>query len=216
MRTLPFLLAVFFTLYIKTAVAQTPVDTNQAKIEYTSMEEALKNPEKVYRLNLSNQSVFLPKDAWSKFINLEYLSFRNDHLSQLPEEIGKLKNLKVLDLSGNDFKTLPTSFKQLTKLQILYLNNEKNFDLSKNLALIKDLPNLKSIYLENNALTALPKKFFQLQQVENVFLNENNFREIPREMKRLKNLKFIDFHDNKQLVIPPGFQPSGFGFKINF
>lgn len=70
------------------------IDGQLFNSEYTSIEEALKNPEKVIRLNLSNQSLSeLPKGL-SKFKNLEYLSFRNDHLKSISPEISSLKSSK--------------------------------------------------------------------------------------------------------------------------
>jgi Leucine-rich repeat (LRR) protein len=45
---------------------------------------------------------------WSKFINLEYLSLKNDHLKEIPSGITKNKTLKSIDLSGNDFAILPS------------------------------------------------------------------------------------------------------------
>jgi Leucine-rich repeat (LRR) protein len=113
------------TLFSPVVISQTTIDSTQIKREYSNLEEALQNPEKVYRLNLSNQNIELPKESWSKFINLQYLSFENDHLKEMPKEIGLLKNLKVLDLSGNDFKILPKTISELVNLEELFLNNEK-------------------------------------------------------------------------------------------
>ncbi len=78
--------------------------------EYTNIEEALKEPEKVFRLNLSDQTLKLDPVVWLKFENLEYLSLKNDHLKEIPREITSLSHLKTLELSGNDFETLPVEF----------------------------------------------------------------------------------------------------------
>ena len=76
-------------------------DSLQTKKTYTNWEQAVKEPEKVYRLNLSNQSLHLDSPLWSKFKNLEYLNLSNDHLKTLPKGITNLKKLKVLEISGN-------------------------------------------------------------------------------------------------------------------
>ena len=104
------------------------VEKQSAEGEYTNIEEALKEPEKVYRLNLSNQSFTeLPKGL-ARFKNLEYLSLRNDHLTSLSPEISALKKLKVLDLGGNDFSVLPKDFAKLQNLEELFLDNDKNLN----------------------------------------------------------------------------------------
>jgi Leucine-rich repeat (LRR) protein len=205
-----------FLFVIHLAIAQTAVDSIAITKEYNSIEEALKNPEKVYRLNLSNQNVTIPKDAWAKFTNLEILSIKNDHLKELPQEIGLLKNLKSLDLSGNDFTTLPKSFSNLTNLQELYLNDDKNFELDKNIAVLKPLTRLVSLHLEYDSLDRLPKKFHQLSHLESLYLNNNNFLEVPVEIKGLRNLKYIDFHDNKVKIQNHNLPNQDAGLKIKF
>ncbi|MDC1452270.1 hypothetical protein N8371_07685, partial [Vicingaceae bacterium] len=78
--------------------------------EYNSIEEALLNPEKVVRLNLSDQQFVFSPNIWEQFVNLQYLSLKNEHLWEVPEELMELKRLKILDLSGNDFINLPSNF----------------------------------------------------------------------------------------------------------
>ena len=113
---------------------------NDKEKEYTSMREALINPEKVYRLNLSNQDISLSSEQWSRFVNLEYLNLKNDHLKEIPLEITKIKSLKTIDLSGNDFSKLPDAFSNLVNLEEIYLNDEKNMNLPKTLSILSKLP----------------------------------------------------------------------------
>lgn len=198
--------------------SQTSIESTTIKREYTSLSEALKNPEKVYNLNLSNQSVTIPKEAWAKFIRLEILSFKNDHLKEIPQEIGELKNLKVLDLSGNDFKSLPTSFSKLNQLEELYLNDDQYLQFDKNTKTLNLPKNLRILHLENDNLNNLPKEIYELKKLERLFLNDNKFMEVPKEMDGMKNLKQLDFHNNK---IPAQLraihnQNQNFGFKIIF
>lgn len=212
----------FHTLFLlivsQIVLGQTTIDSDKIKKEYTSLEEALKNPEKVYNLNLSNQNVTIPKDAWSKFVNLEILSFKNDHLKEIPKEIGFLKNLKVLDLSGNDFTSLPKSFSELNHLEELFLNDEKYLQFDKNKKTLNLPKNLRILHLEDDNLSNLPKEVYDLQNLESLFLNHNNFIEVPKDLEGLKNLRQLDFHDNK---IPAqlrdlNHQNQNFGFKIIF
>lgn len=183
--------------------------------EFTSIEEALENPEMVFRLNLNNQTIKLTDEEWQKFVNLEYLSLKNDQLKELPRGIGKLKTLKTLDLSGNNFKTLPNNFTKLVNLEELYLNDEKNLNLAKTLKMLAKLPKLKSLHLENDNIEALPKEILRFKNLEHLYLNDNILKKIP-QVETLNHLKYLDLKNNN---IKPELQDMknlNFGFKINF
>lgn len=212
----PLVLVMTLFLCIKSANAQSNPDSIGVNKEYSSLEEALKNPENVYRLNLSNQNVRIPDAIWSKFTNLEYLSFKNDHLKQIPKGIGALKNLKVLDLSGNDFDALPSTFRNLTNLQELFLNDDKNFNFKKSIPILSALPNLRSLHVENDGLKSLPKQIYKISHLESLYLNNNQFRQFPVELKGLKNLQYLDFQNN-MLRAPAQEMPiKNFGLKVDF
>lgn len=183
--------------------------------EFTKINDALKNPEKVYRLNLSDQKVDWSNVDWSRFKNLEYINLKNDHLIEIPVGLTTLKSLKTIDLSGNDFQKLPESFSNLINLEEVFLNDEKNIDLPKTLKILAKLPNLKSLHLENDNLSSLPSEMLLFKNLEFLYLNQNKFIEIPK-LEPLNHLKFLDLSNNK---IKPEFQDLqniNFGFKINF
>ena len=205
------LLSLFFNLNL---VSSQEMKVKNEK-EFTNVEDALKNPAKVVRLNLSNQVFKLSDADWSKFINLEYLSLKNDHLTEIPLGITNLNKLTTLDLSGNDFKILPTEFEKLTNLNELYLNDEININLPQSLSILAKLPNLKTLHLENDNLKKLPSEILSIRNLENLYLNHNKFKQIP-QIQTLDHLKYLDLNDNN---INPKLQDMknlNFGFKINF
>jgi Leucine-rich repeat (LRR) protein len=205
---------IMISLLIISAFANSQNNNDKNK-EYNNIAEALVNPEKVYRLNLSNQKVMISDDEWSRFINLEYLNLENYHLKEIPIGITYLKNLKVINLNGNDFRKLPLEFSNLTNLEELYLNNEKYIDLPKTLTVLSKLPKLTSLHLENDNLKKLPIEILELENLENLYLNHNKLEEIPK-IKTLDHLKYLDLNDNK---IDPNLldmRNLNFGFKINF
>lgn len=65
-------------------------------------------------------SVKISPAFWSRR-SLQELQIKNANLQSLPDEIGNLDNLVVLDLSDNALKTLPSSIGRLQKLQNLFL-----------------------------------------------------------------------------------------------
>lgn len=181
--------------------------------EYTNINEALKNPERVYKLNLSNQKMGLKNEQWKLFVNLEYLNLKNDQLKEIPKEISTLKRLKILDLSGNDFNKLPNEFSNLYNLEELYLNDEKNLKLFETLKILAKLPKLKSLHLENDNLEELPDEIKNLKSLEKLYLNENKFKSIPN-LKPLDHLKLLDLRKNDVKLELLDQRDLNFGFKI--
>lgn len=181
---------------------------------FNKIDEALKNPSVVKRLDLSNQKIDFNTTDLSIFKNLEYLSLKNEHLKILPSQIGKLENLKVLDLSGNEFSELPSEYKNLTSLKEIVLNEDKNLNLYQNIEVLKFLPHLQIIHLEKDDLKELPPNFNQLQHLESLYLNENHFKSIPKIINGLDHLQYLNLEKNKIKNDNQPIMPLNFGIKI--
>lgn len=211
------LLYLIFSLWSYKLNAQSFADTSLVNKEYFVLEEALKYPEKVYRLNLSNTNFKMPSDSvWIRFTNLEFLSLKNDHLKEIPGGIGNLKNLKTLDLSGNDFRVLPQSFSNLSNLKEIYLNDEANMNVDQTLMVLKDLPKLQILHLENDNLKRIPKSLMNFTHLEELYLNKNQFKKIPKELNRIKSLHYVDLYDNKTKLDMKGIDKQRFGLQMRF
>jgi Leucine-rich repeat (LRR) protein len=183
-------LAILFMLFPFMGTSQDSTAT------FTSIEEALKNPNSVIRLDLSDQQIDFSLKSLREFKNMEFLSLKNDHLEQLPMEILELEKLKVLDLSGNDFSELPEDFKRLKNLEELYLNDEKKLNVKQTIDVLSEMPNLKSLHLENDHITEFPENIFKLKKLEYLYLNDNELHEIPQSIEKMNQLKYIDIQRN--------------------
>jgi Leucine-rich repeat (LRR) protein len=198
----------FFTIKIVKAQVREKV--------YTNIEEALKEPSKVHRLNLANQKNHDYFKYLSKFKNLEYLNLRNTDLDVVPEEILTLKHLKTLDIGHNNFSLLPKNFSSLKHLQELYLDEDKNLNLFEGFEILSQLKHLRILHLENDGIKELPENIGKLNQIEKLYLSENDLRTIPMEIKGMKNLNYLDVHHNP--ILPPLniIKTYKGGLKINF
>lgn len=133
---------------------------------YRSLESALKDPDNVYRLDLSGQK-----------------------LKVLPEELFRLKNLNALDLAGNKLKELPERLGELAHLQELRASRNKLTDVPKGLC---KLVHLKRMDLSRNGLTGLPPCIGALKELVSLDLWDNDLADFPEEMADMGALRFMD------------------------
>lgn len=109
---------------------------------YWSLQDALKEPEKVISLNLSLQQLKALPPEIEKFINLECLDVSYNELTDFPKEITKLNKLRYLKMAGlTNLNYIPRILKQIPSLKVI--------DIS-------DFPNWKD-YQFDDAIQLLPK-----------------------------------------------------------
>ena len=97
----------------------------------------------------NNQLVGLPTSI-HRLTKLESLFLDGNKLTELPAEIGDLRELRVLSVSNNQLVGLPTSIQRLTTLLELDLDGNKLTELP---AEIGDLRELRWLHVERNPLT---------------------------------------------------------------
>lgn len=161
------LLLVGFCLFCISSYAQLLDSTKlaEAKVFY-SLQEALKNPDEVYKLNLSKKGLKeIPTDI-GKLTKLQVLNIRKNKIKSLPEEIGNLKNLQEIDMASNHITLIPSSIGNLTNLII--------FRAGK------------------NNISQLPPEFGKLEKLELLDLWDNEISEFPKEISSLTKLKTVD------------------------
>ena len=133
---------------------------------YRSLNEAMKNPEKVFRLNLSKSRLdTFPAEIFN-FTNLTELDLSKNKIDEIPPEIGRLSNLQILKMANNELVHLPKEIGQLLNLRILGLNR--------------------------NVLVDLPETIGMLQNLEVLELWDNELEIIPDEISELQNLKVLE------------------------
>ena len=136
---------------------------------YDNLDEALQNPDKIYRLDLSRKKLKAFPMEILKLKNLQELDLSKNKLDSLPEKIGTLTNLQLLNVSGNHLQYLPDS--------------------------IGELKNLKKFIGSRNDLQLLPKRIGDLKNLEVLDLWDNGFIAFPEELSKLKKLRWMDLRN---------------------
>jgi Leucine-rich repeat (LRR) protein len=134
---------------------------------YTILADALKDPEKVHKLDLSKHKLdSFPLDV-IKFINLQSLNLSKNRIDEIPFEIAQLKNLQELNMSRNKITMVSA-------------------DIGK-------LKNLKRLDLSRNDISVLPPQIGQLENLEVLDLWDNNIDQpLPEDIRNLKKLRTLE------------------------
>src|ERR1035437_6005364 len=75
---------------------------------FTFWDDALKNPDAVYKLRLTNQNLTAVPEGISKFKNLVSLDLSDNQITELPSELFSLTNLMELNLGNNQLTSIPS------------------------------------------------------------------------------------------------------------
>jgi Leucine-rich repeat (LRR) protein len=153
------------------------------------------------KLDLSLQGIKkLPKEI-GRLTNLTVLWLYGNQLESVPVEIGQLKNLIVLNLSGNKLEIIPAEIGQLKNLTNLYLQNNHLKDVP---AELWQLTNLRELHLGGNQLMKIPAQIGQLTNLTRLDLSYNHLESVPADLGQLTktNLKVLWLHGNQLTNIP--------------
>ena len=126
--------------------------------------------------------------------SLQTLDLGHNHLTQLPEALGDLVELRdFLYLHDNRLESLPSSMQRLRELR--YLNiSENQFSIFPES--ICDMASLVELRLTDNQLTSLPDSIARLANLRELHLRNNRLRTLPAAVGRLSNLRQIDLRGN--------------------
>lgn len=163
------LLTVLFISSVIMAAAQvrSPEDLQNEKI-YTSLEEALLEPENVFRFKLK----------------------KCKKCDSIPEEIFQLYNLQELNISGLKIKKLNVNISKLARLQFLNVSNNQLKGLPESIGLLKEL---KSLIINRNKIETLPITIANLHKLTMVDAWDNPLYTLPKEIEQISNnLRVLD------------------------
>jgi hypothetical protein len=143
-------------------------------------------------------------------------------LKEFPREIFELADtLEILDISGNQFTTLPDDFDRLHKLRILFCSDNPFTELPEVLGRCKSLsmvgfrnnriarvsplslpPHLRWLILTGNLLEELPAELGRRPLLQKLMVAGNRLKSLPVEMAACKNLELLRIAANQFEALP--------------
>ena len=165
--------------------------------------EALKGGELigVKTLKLACGLKEFPEEIFTLAETLEVLDLSDNKLSELPEDIYKLKHLRIIFFARNNFKEFPSALAKCPSLNMIGFKSNQ----------IKTVPEyafpplLNWLILTDNKIEKLPKSIGDSVLLQKCALAGNLIEELPIEMKACLNLELIRFSANQLKSIPEWF-----------
>jgi Leucine-rich repeat (LRR) protein len=123
----------------------------------------------------------------------------NMELTELPEALNQLTQLRSLDVSYNRLISLPECFNDLTRLESLDISNNQLIKLPDSLS---NLIQLQWLYLSYNKLTTLPEWIGQLTNLPWLDVSNNQLSWLPESLGKLTQLRSLEFSNNLLTALP--------------
>jgi len=126
--------------------------------------------------------------------NPQWIDPKRPQLTELPESLGRLTQLRQLHLSSNQLITLPDWLGNLTQLENLSLGGNQLTTVPESL---RQFTQLQLLDLSNNELTTLPDWLGNLTQLQNLTLGGNQLTTLPESMGQLSKLSLLHLNENQ-------------------
>ena len=153
-------------------------------------------------------------------LNLSYNKL--EHLSEDFTDAESLKNIKILDLTGNRISAIPPVIAKMTGLSELYLGSNQIASVGRELNVLKQLRianfgnnaikrfdmtcrSLQILNIEYNQLRDMPEQIFTNKLLV-LYAGHNSFRKIPDSIIGCKALTSLRLEGNDIWYFPPEMQ----------
>ncbi|KAM7537229.1 hypothetical protein Aperf_G00000079650 [Anoplocephala perfoliata] len=152
-------------------------------------------------LDISKCPLLELTDDLSNLADLTKLSLQHNTITSVPLSLGRLTNLKFLDLSFNAIQALPHPvFDNLSLLETLILDSNKLSELPS----LKGLVELHKLSFSNNELLSLPDSITCCTKLKYIEASGNKIRELSSEIpwSNLVNLQHFLLNNNQLKEVP--------------
>ncbi|MEZ8798267.1 leucine-rich repeat-containing protein kinase family protein [Vibrio cyclitrophicus 1F53] len=152
----------------------------------------------IKRLQLSEGLTEFPLEIIELADSLEILDLSGNQLSDLPEELSQLTNLRIIFASNNLFTHLPDVLGSLPKLEMVGFKTNQIKTVSE-----ESLPaQLRWLILTDNAIEVLPNSLGERPRLQKLALAGNQLRALPESMEKLSNLELVRLSANQLTEFP--------------
>ena len=154
--------------------------------------------------NYYERDIYFIPNVVGELTNIEVIELANHTISYIPASIGKLTKLKKLDLSFNNIGSIPEEIKHLVNLKELDLTRNKIKCIPT--GIMENLVNLSELYLSFCDFDKFPIEIFKAKSIKMLSIIESRstskITEIPQQINQLVNLTSLRLDGNNITRIP--------------
>lgn len=148
------------------------------------------------RLDLSCGLTEFPPEIFDLADSLEVLNLTGNRLSDLPDDLPRLKKLRILFCSENDFRHLPPVVAGCPELSMIGFKSNRIEEVTA-------LPaSLRWLILTDNRIGSLPAAIGKCTPLQKLMLSGNRLDALPEEMAACTNLELVRLAANRFESLP--------------
>ena len=150
------------------------------------------------RLQLACGLQEFPQEIFELADSLEILDLSNNSLTTLPDDLPRLKKLRILFCSDNAFTELPAVLGQCPQLSMIGFKANRIARIAPGAL----PPDLRWLILTDNRLTELPPDIGGCSQLQKLMLAGNQLRALPSSLAQCSRLELLRLSANLLTELP--------------
>ncbi|WP_201981053.1 leucine-rich repeat-containing protein kinase family protein [Hymenobacter rubidus] len=150
------------------------------------------------RLDLSAGLTEFPQEIFALADSLEILNLSGNALSALPDDLGRLHQLRVLFCSDNQFTEVPAVLGQCPQLSMVGFKANQ----IRTLPAAALTPALRWLILTDNQLEELPTEIGQCPELQKLMLAGNRLTALPATLALCTKLELLRIAANQLTALP--------------
>ncbi|GIU19725.1 MULTISPECIES: leucine-rich repeat-containing protein kinase family protein [unclassified Shewanella] len=152
----------------------------------------------IKRVQIAEGLTQFPMAIFSLADSLEVLDLSGNKLSELPDNLSDLHQLKILFLTNNCFESVPLVLAKCPKLEMISFKSNSLKQLPQ--AALPD--NTRWLILTDNKLETLPEDMGRLHQLQKLALAGNKLASLPESMANCTKLELARLSANDFKALP--------------
>jgi len=150
------------------------------------------------RLDLSAGLTEFPREIFDLADSLEILNLSGNALTSLPDDLPRLRKLRVLFCSDNQFTSVPEVLGQCLQLSMVGFKANQ----IRTLPAAALPPLLRWLILTDNQLASLPPEIGNCQHMQKLMLAGNQLTSLPETLANCTNLGLLRIAANQLTALP--------------